>query len=94
MIINVTTQNPTGLKNICYIRSVLPQHYRSCDRISLDSFGTVASVTHMDDYNQLEDVTEESEQENEDRLDATNCQSGLHVATICDHKWYNRSITK
>jgi len=48
----------------------------------------------MDDYNQLEDVTEESEQENEDRLDATNCQSGLHVATICDHKWYNRSITK
>ena len=49
-------------------------------RIFLDSFETVSQVTHINDCNQPEDVTEESEQSTEDRLDVTTCQPLLYVA--------------
>ena len=54
-------------------------------KISLDTFGTVALVTDIDDYNEPE---EESQQASEETLDATTCQPGQYVAAIYDHKWY------
>ena len=58
-------------------------------KISLDTFGTVARVSDIDEP---EDVTD-SQQSTEGILDVTACQPGLYVAAIYDHQWYIGLIT-